>query len=66
MDRLGMIVLFVMGVIAFNFGRDNRSIASATFGILLEIIAITYIVYKILKQEQCFDIHFHIVHKFLF
>ena len=49
MDILGMIVIFVMGAIAFNFGNDNRSIASVIFGILLEIIAITYIFYKILK-----------------
>lgn len=49
MDILGMIAIFIMGVIAFNFGNDCRSIVSAIFGILLEIIAITYIVYKFLK-----------------
>lgn len=49
MDILGMIALFAMGVIAFNFGNDYRSIVSVIFGILFEIIAITYIFYKIIK-----------------
>ena len=49
MDILGMIVIFIMGAIAFNFGNNNRSIAATSFGILLEIIAITYIVHKFLK-----------------
>lgn len=49
MDVLGMVVIFIMGEIAFNFGNDYRSIASTIFGILLKIIAITYIFYKILK-----------------
>lgn len=49
MDVLGMIAIFVLGAIAFNFGYDHRSIASVIFGILLEIIAITYIFYKIIK-----------------
>lgn len=48
-DILGMIVIFLMGMIAFNFGIDNRSIAATAFGILLEITATTYIFYKILK-----------------
>lgn len=46
---LGMIVIFILGAIAFNFGNDNRSIAATSLGILLEIIAISYIFYKILK-----------------
>lgn len=49
MDILGMIVIFILGAIAFNFGNDNRSIAATSFGILFEIIALTYIFYKILK-----------------
>lgn len=49
MDVLGMIAIFVLGAIAFNFGLEHRSIVSTAFGTLLEIIAITYIVYKILK-----------------
>lgn len=49
MDVLGMIAIFVLGAIAFNFGHDHCSIVSTAFGILLEIIAITYIFYNILK-----------------
>ena len=49
LDILGMIIIFIMGAIAFNFGNDNRSIAATSFGILLEIIALTYIVHKFLK-----------------
>ena len=49
MDILGMIVLFIIGAIAFNFGNDNRSIAATAFGILFEIIALSYIFYKILN-----------------
>lgn len=49
MDILGMVVIFIMGAIAFNFGNNCRSIASTIFGILLGTIAITYIFYKILK-----------------
>lgn len=48
MDILGMITIFVLGAIAFNFGHDHRSIVSTAFGILLEIIAITYIIHKFL------------------
>ena len=51
MDILGMIVIFIIGAIAFNFGNDNHSIVSVTFGILLKVIAITYIAYKFLKGE---------------
>jgi hypothetical protein len=50
MDVLGMIVIFILGAIAFNFGNDNRSIAATSFGILLEIIALSYIFYKILNR----------------
>lgn len=49
MDILGMIAIFVLGAIAFNFGHDHRSIVSTAFGILLEISAISYIVHKFLK-----------------
>lgn len=49
MDILGMIAIFVLGVTAFNFGHDYRSIVSTAFGILLEISAISYIVHKFLK-----------------
>lgn len=49
MDVLAMIIVFAMGVSAYNFGNDCRSIVLAIFGTLLEIIAITYIVYKFLK-----------------
>lgn len=43
MDILGMVAIFIMGAIAFNFGNNNRSIVSIIFGILLGLIAITYI-----------------------
>ena len=49
MDILGMIVIFILGAIAFNFGNNNRSIAATSFGILLEIIALSYIFHKLLK-----------------
>lgn len=49
MDVLGMIAIFILGAIAFNFGYDHRSIVSTAFGILLEISAISYIVHKFLK-----------------
>ena len=49
MDILGMITIFIMGAIAFNFGNDCRSIVSVIYGILLETIAITYFFYKFLK-----------------
>lgn len=48
-DIIGMIAIFVLGAIAFNFGNDHRSIVITISGILLEVIAITYIVYKIVK-----------------
>ena len=43
MDILGMIVIFILGAIAFNFGNDHCSIAATSFGILLEIIALSYL-----------------------
>lgn len=49
MDIIGMVAIFVLGAMAFNFGCDHRSIVSTAFGILLETIAISYIVYKFLK-----------------
>lgn len=49
MDILGMIAIFVLGAIAFNFGNDYRSIVSVIFGVLLETIALAYIFYKIVK-----------------
>ena len=49
MDILGMIVIFILGAIAFNFGNNHRSIAATSFGILLGTIAISYIFYKILN-----------------
>ena len=56
MDILGMIAIFVMGAIAFNFENNSYSIASEIcemllkiFGMLLEIVALTYIAYKIIK-----------------
>lgn len=49
MDILGMIVIFILGAIAFNFGNKHRSITATSFGILLEIIALSYIFYKILR-----------------
>ena len=49
MDILGMIAIFVLGAIAFNFGNNHRSIVSTAFGILLEIVALTYIIYNIYK-----------------
>ena len=49
MDILGMLAIFILGAIAFSFGADRRSIVSGIFGILLEVIALTYIFYRILK-----------------
>ena len=56
MDILTMIAIFVIGTIIFNIENNSCSIASEIcemllkiFGLWLEIIALTYIFYKILK-----------------
>lgn len=46
MDILGIIAIYIMGAIAFDFGNDNDSVVIKLFGILLKIIALTYIFYK--------------------
>lgn len=49
MDILGMIAIHILGKTAFEFGDDNDSIVIKIFGIILEIIVLSYIFYKFIK-----------------